>query len=52
MNQQYSLAVGGDTSDEQNDIYNSIMSVSLESDVDARLILAVIMQEVSIRANI
>lgn len=47
MNQQYSLAVNGDTSAEQGDIYNSIISVSQESFVDARLILAVIIQEVS-----
>lgn len=48
MNQKYGLAATGDTSAEQNDIYNSIISVSQESFVDARLILAVIMQEVGV----
>ena len=46
MNQQYGLAVVGDSADEQGRIYNAIVQVSKESKVDARLILAVIMQEV------
>ena len=45
-NQQYSLVVVGDTGPEQGAIYNAIVSVSQQAKVDARVILAVIIQEV------
>ena len=45
-NQQYSLAVVGDSGPEQGAIYNAIVQVSQDSKVDARLILAIILQEV------
>jgi hypothetical protein len=35
-----------DTGEQQGEIYNAIVSVSKQSHVDARLILAVIIQEV------
>ncbi|MCJ1387944.1 hypothetical protein MMC18_000787 [Xylographa bjoerkii] len=44
-NQQYSLVVVGDTGPEQGAIYNAIVSVSQQAKVDARVILAVIIQE-------
>lgn len=46
LNQQTGMAGSGDTAEQQGEIYNSIVQVSQESFVDARLILAVIMQEV------
>ena len=45
-NQQYSLAVIGDSGPDQGAMYNAIVQVSQDSKVDARLILAIIIQEV------
>ena len=46
LNQQDSLVPVGDSGPEQGAIYNAIVSVSKASKVDARVILAVIIQEV------
>lgn len=40
------MAATGDTGEQQGEIYNSIVAISEVTFVDARLILAVIMQEV------
>lgn len=42
-----SYGPGPDTGEQQGEIYNAIVSVSQQSKVDARLILATIIQEVS-----
>ncbi|MCJ1282861.1 hypothetical protein MMC26_002187 [Xylographa opegraphella] len=44
-NQQYSLVLAGDTGPEQRAIYKAIITTSRQAKVDARLILAVIIQE-------
>lgn len=46
LNQQNQMAFTPDSGEQQGEIYNAVVSISTASLVDARLIMAVIMQEV------
>lgn len=50
-NQQTQMAFTPDSGEQQGEIWNAVLQISQQSKVDARLIMAVIMQEVSLIAS-